>query len=99
MAFEDWKLDAAAGAPPIFARLAAVKPRELKAPGLLSRRVTKGRVALLSILARRRVGRASGEGAGGAFKQPHRAEIFDPPSPPPGRGLFVSLLCSVGNYC
>ena len=40
--FEDWTLDTAAGAPPIFARLAAVKSRELKAPEILSRRVTKG---------------------------------------------------------
>ena len=81
--FEDLMLNTAAGAPPIFARLAAVKSRELKAPEILSRRVTKGRVTLISILARRRVGRGSGEGAGGVFKQPHRAEIFDPPPPPP----------------
>ena len=40
VAFEDLTLDTAAGAPLIFARLAAVKPRELKDPGTLSRRVT-----------------------------------------------------------
>ena len=64
MTFEDEKLDTAAVAPPIFARLAAVKSRELKAPEILSRRVTKGRVNLLSIFARRRVSRVPGEEAG-----------------------------------
>ena len=62
--FEDLTPYTSAGAPPIFARLAAVKSRELKAPEILSRRVTKGRVTLSSILARRGVGRGSGEGAG-----------------------------------
>ena len=80
--FEDWKLDTAAGAPPIFARLAAVKSRELKAPEILSRRVTKGRVTLTSILARRRVGRGSGEGAGRPTNRPIRLKILVPPTPP-----------------
>ena len=63
--FEDLTPYTSAGAPPIFARLAAVKSRELKAPEIPSRRVTKGRVNLLSILARRRVSRGPGEEVGG----------------------------------
>ena len=94
---EDWTLDTAAGAPLIFAQLTAVRTGAYIALELLSRRVTWGRVALLLFLARRRVGRGSGEGAGEVFKQPHRAEIFDPPHPSPGRVLFISLLCSVGE--
>ena len=81
--FEDLALDTAAGAPLIFARLTAVRTGAYVALELLSRRVTWGRVTLTSILARRRVCRGSGEGAGGVFKQPHRTEIFAPPPPPP----------------
>ena len=81
--FEDLTLYTAAGAPLIFARLTAVRTGAYIALELLSRRVTWGRVTLTSILARRRVGRGSGEGAGGDFIRPHRAEIFDPPHLPP----------------
>ena len=83
MTFEDLTLDTAAGAPLIFARLTAGRTGAYIALELLSRGVTWGRVASTSILAWRRVSRGSGEGAGGVFKQPHRAEIFDPPHPPP----------------
>ena len=94
--FEDLTLYTAAGAPLIFARLTAVRTGAYIALELLSRRVTWGRLTLTSILARRRVGGGSGEGAGGVFKQPHRAKFFDPPFTPPRlcldlwRGLISS---------
>ena len=66
--FEDLMLNISAGAPLNFARLAAVKFRKLKAPEILSRRVTKGRVTLISILARRRAGRGSSEKARGGLQ-------------------------------
>ena len=92
--FEDLTLYTAAGAPLIFARLTAVRTGAYIALELLSRRVTWGRVTLTSILARRRVGRGSGEGAGRPTNRPKRLKILTPP-PPPGRVLVNSF--SVGG--
>ena len=74
--FEDSTLDTAAGAHLIFARLTAVRTGAYIALELLSRRVTWGRVTLTSILARRRVGRGSGEGAGRPTNRPKRLKIL-----------------------
>ena len=76
--FEDWALNTAAEAPLIFARLTAVYTGAYMALELLSRRVTWGRVTLTSILARRRVGRGSGEGAGRPTNRPKRLKILTP---------------------
>ena len=89
LTFEDLTLYTAAGAPLIFARLTAVRTGAYIALELLSRRVTWGRVTLTSILARRRVGRGSGEGAGRPTNRPKRLKILIPPTPPPGRVVVI----------
>ena len=82
LALKDMVLNTSAGALPIFAQLATVKSRKLKAPEILSRRVTN-RVNLESILARRRVGRGSGGEAGRPTNRPKRLKILTPTHPPP----------------
>ena len=80
--FEDLTLDTAAGAPLIFARLTAVRTGAYIALELLSRRVTS-RVTLTSILARRRVSRGSGEGAGRPTNRLTRTTQQANHAPPP----------------
>ena len=63
----------------------------LYSPGITQPQVDLGPCDLVLDLGPEESKWGSGEEAGGVFKQPHRAGIFEPPSPLPGRGLFVSV--------